>query len=118
MRLPYLRHAVVPRDKVEGYLLSEAHPDGRAKAGFFRGFGFSADDWELLREALLAHVREHHVATVDTSAFGTRYTVEGRLRCPDGREPRVRSVWFVDSASTTPRLVTAYPHRKERDDDS
>ena len=34
-------------------------PDDR----FLPWVGFSVDDWELLREALLSHIREHHVAT-------------------------------------------------------
>ena len=41
--------------------------------------------------------------------FGTRYTIEGMLRTPDGRRPLVRVVWFVDKGDNRPRLVTAYP---------
>ena len=28
---------------------------------------------------------------------------------PDGREPAVRSVWFIEAGGEVPRLVTAYP---------
>jgi hypothetical protein len=113
MKLPNVDRAQVQREKLVGYLLSRAHPDGAGKAAFFARFGFSATAWEVLHDALLAHAREHEVAETGESAFGTRFTVEGPLRSPDGRSPRVRSVWFIDAGAATPRLVTAYPQRKE-----
>ena len=35
--------------------------------------------------------------------------VEGELPAPDGRRPRVRTVWQVDKGQIAPRLITAYP---------
>ncbi len=29
--------------------------------------------------------------------------------CPDGRQPVILSVWFIDASGNAPRLVTAYP---------
>jgi hypothetical protein len=111
VRLPEHADAVVSREKIADYLLSVAHPDGSSKAVFFRGLGFSGEAWEVFREALLRHAAEHEVTRVETSPFGTRYVVEGVLHAPDGRQPFVRVVWFVDSGSKVPRLVTAYPLR-------
>jgi hypothetical protein len=31
------------------------------------------------------------------------------METPDGRKPVVRSVWFIEHGSQTPRFVTAYP---------
>jgi hypothetical protein len=42
-------------------------------------------------------------------AFGPRYEVDGELTAPDGRRPRIRSVWQVDEGEIAPRLITAYP---------
>jgi hypothetical protein len=42
-------------------------------------------------------------------AFAPRYEVDGELTAPDGRRPRIRSVWQVDEGQTAPRLITAYP---------
>jgi len=113
MRLPNVERAEVHREKLVSYLLSRAHPDGAGKAAFFERFGFIADDWEVLRDALLAHARHHGIAESSESGFGVRYTVEGPLQSPDGRNPWIRSVWFIDSGALAPRLVTAYPIRKE-----
>ena len=41
--------------------------------------------------------------------------VEGELKAPDGRQPRVRTVWQLDHGQVAPRLITAYP--LEADDD-
>ena len=40
MKLPRSLEAIVPERKLTGYLLSETHPVGRAKAKFFRALGF------------------------------------------------------------------------------
>jgi hypothetical protein len=43
------------------------------------------------------------------TGFGQRYEVHGELGTPDGRGPRVCTVWQLDTAQTAPRLITAYP---------
>ncbi len=109
MKLPNYDKAIVPREKIVAYLLSHAHRDGRSKAAFFTQFGFSADVWQTLAEALFRHATEHEVAKIETSPFGKRYVIEGELHAPDGRAPLVRAVWFVGDGANVPRLVTAYP---------
>ncbi|MBI1864487.1 MAG: hypothetical protein HYR98_01920 [Nitrospirae bacterium] len=109
MKLPNAGNAVVPAEKMIGYLLSFSHPDGRGKARFFGRFGFSAEDWQVLASALLAHAANNEVARIEKSPFGNRYVVEGIMEAPDGRRPLVRSVWFIEDGDRTPRFVTAYP---------
>jgi hypothetical protein len=46
---------------------------------------------------------------VDDTAFGTRYTVEGKILSPDGRNPRIRTVWLIETGRSGARLITAYP---------
>ena len=111
-QLPNRENAQVSRDKLIDYLLSSEHPDGRTKARFFAAFGFSADEWQQFALALATHAQEHVVARVESSPFGVRYVIDGILRAPDGREPMVRTVWFIESDETIPRWVTAYPLSK------
>lgn len=47
-----MEHLRVDRDKIVNYLLSASHPDGQAKAEFFRRFGFSLERWETLADVL------------------------------------------------------------------
>jgi hypothetical protein len=108
MKLPNLELATVPRPKVVDYLLSDTHRDGRHKAAFFHRFGYTVAAWERLRDDLLEHA-QHNVIAVEDSPFGTRYVIEGIIQAPDGRAPRIRTVWFKESESEVPRLATAYP---------
>jgi len=72
MTLPYLENAVVPLDKLTDYLLNESHPQGRAKARFFRQFGYTLANATDLAAALLNHVHEHGIVKEAPSPFGMR----------------------------------------------
>ena len=65
--------------------------------------------WETLATALREHGKRHTVGRTKETGFGPRYEVEGELEAPDGRRPRVRTVWQVDEGEVAPRLITAYP---------
>ena len=109
MRLPYAGQAVVHPNKVSDYLLSLAHPEGRAKARFFLSYGFSVGDSEKLLLALLRHALSNEASLSKENKFGRIYLIEGPLVTPDGRNPLLRSVWILETGSNTPRLITAYP---------
>lgn len=108
-RLPVAEKLLVPERKLVGYLLNEAHPDGRGKARFFSPHGFTAAEWQTLAEALRRHAAEHPVVETAETPFGFRSVVEGILHAADGRKPLVRSVWFVVRDGDAATLVTAYP---------
>ena len=109
MKLQNLGQAVVRTEKISDYLLSSTHPAGRHKARFFVRVGFQPSVPEALTQAILEHARSNEVATVERSLFGIRYTIDGMLISPDGRNPRIRVIWFVELGSDIPYLVTAYP---------
>jgi hypothetical protein len=111
VKLPNHERASVSREKVVDYLLSTTHRDGRHKAVFFGGFGFTVANWEELASVLVRHSHDHEVAKEEDSPFGTRYVVEGIMLMVDGRTAYVRTVWFIDNGADTPRFVTAYPLR-------
>jgi hypothetical protein len=109
MKLPNALLAVVEREKVVDYLLNRAHRYGASKAEFFSRYGFVLEKWELLAQALLEHGQKHDVTNVTETGFGPRYQIDGELHAPDGRAPRVRTVWQLDRGQLAPRLITAYP---------
>ncbi len=112
--LPDAQLAIVEERKIADYLLSVSHPAGRAKAAFLRRHGFTPADWTVLRDALLSHARSVPVISAADTAFGRKYILEGPLAAPDGRAPRIRTVWFIEIGETAPRFVTAYPVRGAR----
>jgi len=116
MRLPHLDRAIIPRAKIVDYLLSVSHTTGRAKARFLEDFGFRAQDWLVLHEAIIAHARANGVTASHRTHLGTSYEIDGPLLTPAGRTPIVRVVWFVGSQENVPRLVTLVPRRIGTDD--
>lgn len=109
MKLPHLQLVQVRKEKIVDYLLSPTHRDGRSKHDFFVRFGFRPEEWGQLADALIQHASDNDITSQQHTRFGVRYVVEGALRCPDGRRPLVRVVWFIDFEDNVPRLVTAYP---------
>ena len=109
MSVPNCGRATVAREKLTEYLLSTSHRRGRRKAAFFIRFGFSPDAWEVLAAALRVHACARQVVEVTPTEFGTMYRVEGEVDSPDERQPRVPTIWMVDTSSDRPRFITAYP---------
>jgi len=109
-QLPRAAHATLADAKITQYLLNSAHPDGAAKAMFFRSFGFSSANWGELKKSLLNHPHRNPVTDRTSSPFGEKFEVSCSLIKPDGRNPCVVSVWIIEPPSSNPRLITAYPN--------
>lgn len=106
--LPDVERAIVPRQKLEGYLLNPAHEDGRHKARVFRAaLGVIAADWRYLQEAILAGVCDAPVSTVVPTPYGSRCTVVMPIQGLNGQRHDVLTAWLV-VGDDPPRLVTAY----------
>jgi hypothetical protein len=102
--------AEVPRSKIEEYLLSIAHPVGRAKAQYLISRGYDPEVPEVLEEDLKIVAREGAVRSTEATEWGTKYLVVGSLSAPDGGELELATVWIA-AGQAVPVLVTAYPWR-------
>lgn len=111
-RLPNAEQAWVAPEKTRDYLLDIGHPDGGSKADFFLRFGFTRERWEVFAEALRAHALDNEIISTRETSYGTHYVVDGSLETPDGRNPRVWTVWELTPDSEVPRLITAYPRER------
>lgn len=109
MRLPSRESAYVPEPKLDGYLLSENHPVGRAKARLLRALGYDDTNVNLLEQGLLAVAHQQPVAEVVESEYGVKYIIDSLLQTPSGTALQLRTVWIIDTADERPRFVTAYP---------
>jgi hypothetical protein len=114
MKLPNAAFAIVAEKKSTAYLLSPSHLQGGSKASFFSRFGFSPERWEVLADALRDHAQANEGVSIQETLYETRYTVEGPIVSPDGRNPTVRVGWYVLRGEETPRLATAVPRRRGR----
>lgn len=109
MKLPNGGAAVVSEAKVRDYLLSTAHPVGRFKARFFRGLGYTPEQWVRLQQDLLELARIGEAVLGQKNAYGQKYEVRGILISPAAREADVTTIWIILSGETDPQLITAFP---------
>ena len=114
MKLPSLEAAIVPRAKVEDYLLNLEHPIGGGKAKFFMRFGFTRERWQTLAAALRQHAHSNEVTQELADDEGRVFVIEGELSAPDGRRPQLRAIWLLELGHLAPRFITAYPLRHDR----
>jgi hypothetical protein len=107
-RLPRADSAVVPRAKLERYLLNPEHEVGRHKARVFgSALGIRQRDWEHLRDQLRTAVVEALVTSVRETPWGGLYEVVVAVDGLNDQTRRVMTVWLV-AGEEPPRLVTAY----------
>jgi len=107
VKLPNANRAQVPEEKLLGYVLSTDHPIGRFKAQFFAGLGFTAGNWDRLRDRL-RELAEKDAELGQSTEYGEKYLVSGTLEGPTGAA-EVVSVWIVLAGDDIPRFVTVYP---------
>lgn len=109
MKLPNRDKAIVHRNKLLSYLLSETHPVGSTKARFFHNLGFNKTNVDQLERALLNITRTNDIKSERKFVYGTNYVIDGIIDTPSGKKVVITSVWFIKTARSRPRFVTAYP---------
>jgi len=112
-RAPFLargKSCCVDSDKITKYLLNLNHPDGGPKAKFFLAGGFSLARPYQFATALIRHYEDNEPTKLSAHRLGgSKLVIEAPLPVPDGRQPRVRSVWRVPEGGRIAHFVTAYP---------
>ena len=110
--VPNGERAVVPREKLERYVLSPDHPTGRHKARVFAAaLGIHDVDWPYLADQLTKAAASAPVVAIRESAWGLSYEVESLVDGLNGRSHPVISIWFAardPSGDPDPRLITCY----------
>jgi hypothetical protein len=106
------RDAIIPADKLRGYLLSTMHPDGRGKAEYLGRLGYSQDAFGRLDADLREQVLSFEAQPGRASSYGEKYEILGSLTGPNGNTAWVRTIWIILTGETAPRLVTLIPAEK------
>jgi len=108
MKLPNGDRAVVPDDKLFGYLLNEQHETQSGHAELFRRlFGIGAENGETLRAALLHAAANRDATAGRPSPHGEKYEI--RFEMPGLSKVRtILGVRMIEHGKVDPRLVTAF----------
>ncbi len=109
MMLPNYENAYVPESKLTGYLLSETHAVGKAKAKYFRSLGYAENNIDQLKQDILMIAKSYEITNKFETNFGLKHTIDGQLSTPNGSVVRITTVWVVEPPDDRPRFVTVYP---------
>lgn len=109
-QLPNCQEANVPLKKLAAYLLASDHPQNKGKAKFYSQIGYSTINLEQLAKELLSLACSGELQQSSPHPpHGNQYVVVGEIAAPNGRSYKIKSVWIIETGTTIPRLVTAYP---------
>jgi hypothetical protein len=100
----------VPRSLIDrswGYCLNPEHPPGKHKARVFATLGFTAENADALRAALLMAAASGDAQPAASDQFGDRYVPKVELEGPRGKGI-VRSTWIVRCGESAPRLTSCF----------
>jgi hypothetical protein len=104
--IPDFAAARIDREKIVDYLLGASSLAAIAKARFFGGMGFTADEWEAFADGLRRQAGQAEVVS-KASVWGTKTIATGLIDAPNGRRYKITTVWIDEGAGL--RLVTAHP---------
>jgi hypothetical protein len=107
MKMPGRDAAIVDRQKLTGYCLNPEHPRGKHKALVFATIGFTAENADELRAALLRAAATGDAQPAASDQFGERYVIEFEIEGPRGTGI-IRSTWIVRRGERTPRLTSCF----------
>jgi hypothetical protein len=96
--------------KLENYLLSPTHPEGRHKARLWQSvFGLELSDCGVL-ERLIREQLEQGIPEKKTGSVVRRWEIViPRFRGPKGNEHPVKTAWALEPGADRPHLTTAFP---------
>ena len=107
MKMPGGDAAIVDLRKLTGYCLNPEHPRGKHKARVFATLGFTAENADDLRAALLRAAASGDAQRAASDEFGDRYVLEFEIKGPQDKGI-VRSTWIVRRGETAPRLTSCF----------
>ncbi|HVF92310.1 MAG TPA: hypothetical protein VNH22_19750 [Blastocatellia bacterium] len=106
--LPNYQNAIIPREKLEGYVLNSSHAVGKNKAIVFESaLGLNQSDWEMLSRAILDELAYHEAVLGRNDAHGQRYNVTLPMNGPNGKTAHVLTAWIIKPGTNYPSFVTA-----------
>ena len=107
MKMPGGDAAIVDGRKLTGYCLNPEHPRGKHKARVFATLGFTAENADELRAALLKAAANNDAQAAASDQFGDRYVLEFEIEGPQAKGI-VRSTWIVRRGERAPRLTSCF----------
>lgn len=109
MNIPKNYNTLIPKELFCNYILSDEHPIGKIKAGFFNKYRFTISNWQELREQILLFPKKYSYSNFEcVYKVGMIYkvTYNGNIVCPDQRSLYVSTLWLLNTTSENLELLT------------
>ena len=101
---------IIDPRKLEGYLLSHSHRQGKHKARLWRSvFGFEQGDGSLLERLIRTQVEQADPVERPGGKVRRWELVIPRFRGPNANVGPVLTAWALAPGKDSPHLTTAYP---------
>ena len=113
MRLLNADLAIVEREKITEYLLNPGIDTAEARRDSLPDLDLPSKLGTCSPAPCVSTRSVTEVSRTYETLWGPRFEINGELNAPDGRQPRIRTVWQVDGGQIAPRLITAYPLEAE-----
>jgi len=104
--------AIIPDDKISNYLLKYRDKDDKSK--FLAQAGFTEDNPEKLRLAILQLMETVDPIEDITNEYGTFYRIEGELIGVNQRNLSVVTVWLKRKIDNQFQFVTLKPKKEKK----
>ena len=113
MKLPYRKRAVIHPEKINGYLLSTTHDEGKHKARVFKALGYDKSNKDEFKNVLLEIAHNNDTVNIidnikNGTNYGKKYYIDGIIGTR-GRAGAIRTVWQILTNKRTPSLITVKP---------
>ncbi len=108
MYLPNAENAVIPEEKILGYVLNAEHYDGKNKARVFESvFGINLNNANILVDKIKNAVLENEIIFEIETSFGKKYSLDFEMEY-NSISAKVRTGWIIENGSNDPRLTSCY----------
>lgn len=106
--LPNAELAIVPLEKLTGYVLNPMHPVGKHKASIFkRKLDLTVSNAVFLQEKIQSATLFNEAFQTYSDHFGQRFRMEFELE-HNGYSAIVVTAWILEHHEISPRLITCY----------
>jgi hypothetical protein len=107
--------AVIPREKLEKYVLDPTHEVGKHKALVFQSvLGFDQSNWEILKQRILDELPYHEAVPSGEGLWGKKFVARLPITGVNGHTAEVETVWIIRPRTDYPGLVTALVLKRKR----
>lgn len=104
------RDALISDEKLAKYLLAPRKRNDKSK--WLAQAGYLPETWPLLKDDLRNQVLPREAALVETTEYGKIYEIRAKLKGPNSKTLRVRTIWMVEKTTDVTKFVTMYPDRR------